>query len=56
MVRIDSPVTESVEEMLELFTAPERLDKHNKFTCSSCDKQVCSCGFKSHPCGSGCPL
>ena len=37
---MDSPATESVEEMLELFTAPERLDKHNKFSCGSCGKQV----------------
>ncbi|KAK3286967.1 hypothetical protein CYMTET_5503 [Cymbomonas tetramitiformis] len=32
--------TETVEEMLELFTAPERLDKANKYTCGGCEKKV----------------
>jgi len=33
-------VTDTIEEMLQLFTAPERLDKNNKWLCEGCNKQV----------------
>ena len=32
--------TDSLEEMLENFTCPERLDKENKLTCSGCQQKV----------------
>jgi len=33
-------MTDTIEEMLQLFTAPERLDKNNKWNCEGCSKQV----------------
>lgn len=35
-----SEVTDTIEEMLQLFTAPERLDKHNRWHCNGCGKDV----------------
>mmetsp|Transcript_43519 Transcript_43519/g.114851 ORF Transcript_43519/g.114851 Transcript_43519/m.114851 type:complete len:621 (-) Transcript_43519:537-2399(-) len=35
-----SEVTETIEEMLQLFTAPERLDKNNRWQCDGCGKSV----------------
>lgn len=32
--------TDTVLEMLQLFTAPERLDKNNRFKCEKCEKEV----------------
>ena len=32
--------TDTLEEMLEAFTCPERLDKENKLTCSGCQQKV----------------
>jgi len=32
--------TDTLEEMFQLFTAPERLDKKNRFKCDKCEKEV----------------
>jgi len=34
------PVASTLDELLQHFTAPERLDKANKWTCHGCKKQV----------------